>query len=97
MHNESEYDQASYTWFDGDETMADERDQFVSEVDKVIGFDNLRFGYGSGDPLVVYVRNDLLELEFEIMHAGTKYSEVIAGFIEHAERRKVPRFRGDDE
>jgi hypothetical protein len=97
MGHESEYDQCTFTYFEGDDVLADERDGHIDNPEKVIGPDNLKFGHGSKDNNIVYIRNDHLGLEFEVVRSQGKYVEEVLGFIEHAERRKRPKFRGDDE
>lgn len=79
--NESGYTQVTLTYYAGDETLCDERDDVIEEQDDTIGLYNLkRFGHWSEDARVVYVRNDVKQLEFEILlHDGT-YKEIVAGF-----------------
>jgi hypothetical protein len=49
----------------------------------LIGEKNLsRFGHGSQDPSVVYVRNDQLELVYEVVRSPQSYSEEVHG-IKH--------------
>jgi len=84
MENETEYRQATLTYFAGDKTLVDDREEPIvpiTTVDEMVGINNLgRFGHFSGDPRVVYVRNDALDLEFEILLHDAKYAEEVAGF-----------------
>lgn len=80
FENESGYTQSSLTYFDGDGILTDARDDVIDEVDKTIGEYNLKkFGHGSGDPRVVYIRNDVLELEFEVLKHDATYKKHVAG------------------
>lgn len=80
MENETNYTQSSVTWFAGDSVLIDEREDVIDDVDMTVGERNLvRFGYGSGDPNVLYVRNDMLHIEFEILFSEGKYSKEVAG------------------
>jgi uncharacterized protein YneF (UPF0154 family) len=80
FNNESNYIQSTLTYYAGDAVLMDAREDVIEDVDNTIGVDNLsKFGYGSGDPNVVYVRNDALDLEFEILRHGGKYSKDVAG------------------
>jgi hypothetical protein len=97
MGHESEYDQCTFTYFEGDDVLADERDGHIDHPERVIGPDNLKFGHGSNDKNLVYIRNDNLGLEFEVVLSKGKYVEEVLGFIEHRDHRKTPKFRGDDE
>ena len=96
--NEPEYQQVTLTYYEGDDILADERDR-PQDDKSIVGENNLeRFGVGSGDPNIVYVRNEVLELDFEICHSDGKYTELVLGFFEHSDSRdKIRRFRGDDE
>lgn len=72
-------DQDSYTYYEGDDVLVDSRDQVVEHVDRYVGDDNLtRFGHGSDDINIVFVRNDDLEQDFEIIrHPGHHAVEVL--------------------
>jgi hypothetical protein len=77
---ESGYDQTTYTWYAVDEVMVEEgsRDP-LSNVDFSVGLDNLKFGHGTDDIDVVFVRNDKLELEMEICRLHQSYEEEVVG------------------
>jgi hypothetical protein len=101
--NESEYDQNRLVYFDGDDVLADSNDQPITDVDNVVGYENLlRFGHGSGDPNIVYVRCPKLELDFELIHSDGKFAKEVLGFddgetLQHSQRRPPRRFRPTDE
>lgn len=98
--NETNYEQAKLTYFDGDNVLLDERDQPVAD-DSVVGEDNLaKFGHGSKDHHIVYVRNDNVEVDFEIHRSMGSWQEEL-GFgddddnsLKHGQLR---RFRHRDE
>lgn len=74
-------DKLTVTYFDGDDTLADTTDRVIPEVDEIIGSDALtKFGLFSKDKNIVYVRNERLRADFEIILDENKYTEVIAGF-----------------
>lgn len=77
--NEPEYEQQSLTYYEGDDVLCDAGDKAIDISDKVVGDSNLlRFGHGSGDPEIVYVRNNRLEVDFEVVHhEGTYAKEVL--------------------
>jgi hypothetical protein len=77
LENETEYVQDTLTRY-ADDVLTDTQDQPVEDVDDLVGEYNLeRFGYLSGDPNVVYVRNDVKEMEFEITMDQRRYAEVV--------------------
>jgi hypothetical protein len=80
LESDSDFNQTTVTYYAGDETLADERDDIIEDIDKVVGLANLqRFGHGSGDPRVLYVRNELLEIDYEILLHEDKYKDLVAG------------------
>ena len=95
---ESEYQAVTLTWYEGDEVLADEKDEHIPDIDKVVGEDNLlRFGAGSRDPNIIYVRNEKLEVDFEIVKNDGSYMEQVHGFIQHDDRPTIRRMRSYDE
>lgn len=74
---DSDYAILSLTYFlDG--TVLNERDKIVTNVDELIGEDFANhFGDYPEDPDTVYVRNDKLEIDFEILKDYREYSEIV--------------------
>ena len=100
--NEKEYDQVELTYFAGDDTLADEK-AIIPDSDEAVGDLNLhRFGHGSGDNNILYVRNDRLENDFVIVKSEGEYAKEVLGlrhsddYGRHAGSRKERRYRGDD-
>ena len=95
---EGGHEQVTITYYEGDDVLADERDQPVPEPDRVVGEDNLtRFGHGSKDKNIVYVRNERLGAEYEVVRSGGSFSREVLGFVEHSDgRRRRSHRRGDD-
>jgi hypothetical protein len=79
-----------------------QKDEVIDEQDELIGLANLsRFGHGSGDPNIVYVRNEEKKLDIEIVHSDRKYAVEVHGFaddeIRHSSmKRRSPRRSDDD-
>lgn len=83
---EKDYDTSSLTYYEQDDTLADEQDKPIREVDEIIGTDHLvRFGTASGDRNIVYVRNDRLETDYEVVKSGGSYVEEVLGMLENDE------------
>lgn len=97
--NEEEFEQVTMTYYEGDDILADEEDQPITDVEGNIGEKNLqKFGHGSGDQNTVYIRNNKRGLDFEVVRSRGKFAEEVAGFIEHSDKSShIRRFRGDDE
>jgi hypothetical protein len=80
--NTSEFNQVTYSFYSIDEVLADERDVKVDRPDLIVGLENLeKFGHGADDVDVVYVRNDPLEMEFEICRVNKSYEVEVLGIV----------------
>lgn len=97
------YEQETLTYYEEDDVLTDARDEVLDQDDKV-GLDNMgRFGHGSGDPNVVYVRNPELMVEFEIIKTKGSFAQVVHGFnpdepeIRHHQQTRFRRSHLDDE
>lgn len=105
LQNEPDFEQAQFTYWEGDGILVDDREEMdpIQNTDMVAGDDNLlRFGYGSGDENVLYVRNETLDppIDLHITRSSGKYSVEVMAFLdddephlEHSQRR----FRLHDE
>lgn len=98
MENEGNREQTQVTYYQGDDILADSKDEVIADVNGTVGEDNLtRFGHGSENENIVFVRNEKLDLEFEVERSFGNFAEEVQGFIKHShDSRKVLRFRGDD-
>lgn len=73
--------QSTLTYYVGDDVLADEHDAPIYDVSATIG--EVKFGHGSGDPNVFYVRNPRLKAEYEIIrHTGRFDVEVLGHALE---------------
>ena len=98
---EAGFTEVTFTYYDSDDVVCDEQDAVLSPRNEVIGDHNLnRFGHGSGDPNVVYIRNDALAMEIELIRSPNSYAEEVHG-IKHSDfepsRRRRTRSSPDDE
>lgn len=97
-HEKAGYTHTELTYYAGDDVLTDTDDKPVEEIDKVVGAANLeKFGHGSGDKDVVFIRNDALELEVEVTRDEGSYSEVVHGIKHSADPPRRRRVRFDDE
>ena len=80
FESEDGLEQITLTYYKGDDTLADEADNMIEDVDKTVGKANLDcFGQISGDPNVCYVRNEKLRADYEIVLDHRTYKEVVTG------------------
>jgi hypothetical protein len=84
------YSQCTLTYYKGDDVLLDDHDVPLYDAKKIVG-ENLIFGKGSEDPSIVYIRNDRLEAEYEvILDTGYYMVEVLGEELEHSFDRKPP-------
>lgn len=69
------YDRFSLTYYN-DEVLVDEDDELVDDVDDVVGSDSLNH-FGDYEDDSVFVRNDRLKCDYEILLDHRNYSDVI--------------------
>lgn len=70
-----EYGQISLTYY-ADHVLADENDEQIKDVDHVIGEESLTH-FGEYEDDSVFVRNDRLKCDYEILMDSRTYSEVL--------------------
>lgn len=95
------YDQSTLTYYAVDDILVDQEDTPIYNYVSITG--PLRFGHGSGDENVVYVRNDKHEAEYEVLRHDSSYAEEILGVtaLEDSEKddlkHSVRKFRPRDD
>lgn len=100
---ETPYTQKQYTYYAGDSILCDEDNSPVYNHAYITG--ELKFGHGSGDPDVVYIRNDKRKEEYEVNLDQGLYSTEVLGLeiedntrardLRHTSHRRIRQ--GDDE
>lgn len=103
-HELEGYSDVSYTYYAADDVLCDERDEVIDPArrDELVGEANLdRFGHGSGDPMIVFIRNDNLEILYEIIKSPNSFAEEVHGFTHNSWDRgnleKMRRKERDEE
>lgn len=95
MSGSSGCSQSTVTYYEGDDVVANEIDIPWEKYEEKLGDDNLHFGCGSSDPNIVYIRNEDLDEEYEVVRSrGTFEQEVAGGFSDSG--GKGSRFRDED-
>lgn len=79
---ESSYDKITLTYYTKDLTLADDRDEMIPHPYSILGEPgmNLEFGLDPRDPDVIYIRNDKIATDFEILRSDESYVEAVLGF-----------------
>lgn len=99
--NALNHEQTTLAYFTEDDVLVDAMDKPIDNVEYTVGSDNLsRFGHGSGDPNVVYVRNEKTDMDFEIVRNMGSYQREVFGSepeLKHSRRRPDRRsWRADE-
>lgn len=92
--DELDHHQHQLTFYNGDGVLVDEERNVVQSHQMVVG--EMKFGHGSGDPNVVYVRNERLKADYEIWLDSGRFDVEVGGadmedVLEHQERRSAVR------
>lgn len=69
------YEKISLTYY-GDQVLADENDELVEDVEGAVGFESLTH-FGEYEDDSVFVRNDQLKCDYEILLDQRTYSDVV--------------------
>lgn len=78
--NEDQYEQVSLTYFGFDDVLVDEDEKSIDNIEEFVGKHNLqRFGHGSGDTKLVYIRNEQREMDYEVLRSDGSYAEEVLG------------------
>lgn len=70
-----EYEKISLTYY-ADQVLADENDELVEDVEGAVGFESLTH-FGEYEDDSVFVRNDRLKCDYEILLDQRTYSDVV--------------------
>lgn len=95
FHEEhDEYDKNSIVWYAGDLVLADETEAEIHDIPNTVVPDFAdHFGFSSGDPEIVYVRNDRLGIDFEIARDYGLYAEKVMGVTPEPENEVEETFQ----
>lgn len=95
---EEDWEKSSLSYYQGDDTLVDEREQQVDDREKYIGGRHLEmFGVLSDDKRVVYVRNAQISTDFEIVLEQGKFSVFLgADDSDEEPKTQIRRMRDRD-
>ena len=87
----------SVIYFEDDGQLADESGHLVNSVEALVGRENLeRFGLGSQDRNIVYIRNEKMDIDIEVVRDKRCFQNVILGVREPKTSSEPLRMRDDD-
>jgi hypothetical protein len=81
LAGEKGYQQIEVTYYAGDKVLADDQGQPIPELVRTVGMLSPElFGGVSGDPHIRYVRNEKLEVDFEITLSNRAYVDEVLNY-----------------
>jgi hypothetical protein len=97
--NAPDHQQTTYTYYEQDDILADVRDVPCDDMDALICLGNLgHWGHGSNDVSIVYVRNEELRLDIEVVRDRGSFEEQTRSNIKHSsDKPKRPKRGFDDD
>lgn len=88
--DEPNFEKDSITYYKGDNTLAEEDESYIPDLEGTVGRDNLKyFGLASGDPRVLHIRNERVMTDFEVTLNDGKYHTQVLGLDD--EEEQLPR------
>lgn len=76
VENAMEFNQIDLTWFEGDRTMVEDLAQQAVHNWRTFLIDPLPFGWGSGDPEIVYIQNEERKTAYSISKDDRSWAEM---------------------
>jgi hypothetical protein len=93
---ESGYNQDTVTYYAADDVVVDDHDEVMEDYRKLMG--ELKFGHGSQDRNIVYIRNDKWGTEWEVLLDSGSYLESVVSekAMNEIKHHRVPKFRNEE-
>lgn len=80
LDDEPDYAKLTVTYYSGDDTVADTRDDVINNPESLIGSCHKRFmGFDPVDPHVVYVRNHNMQADYEVLFDEQAFITAVHG------------------
>ena len=78
--SQPEYDKETIFWYEDDSVFTNSSEELLDNSgDLFIPNPHLHFGEGSEDPDVVFIRNDKMSVDYEIIRIHGSYAEIVLG------------------
>lgn len=85
------HEEMSLTWY-ADDVLSDQQDKLVDDPNRVVGMENLdKFGHGSNDSTIVYIRNEKLGVDIEVSKSDHTYAQAVHGMDPPEQPQRAPR------
>lgn len=95
---EDEYAKLDVVYFEEDGVLMGEGDQVITAKEETVGEQNLhKFGIGTNDRNSVYIRNEKLQTDYEVIRDKRSYMEAVHNMKAPGEDTGPHKLRNDDE
>ena len=92
-YGETDNNEATLSYYGGDDILCDSNDHIIEVPERLVGDCLDKFGHGSNDRNVVYVRNETLDVDLEVIKSEKTYAEEVHGFKhEDPPRRRIQKY-----
>lgn len=90
-------DKVSLTYYQEDDTLADDRDNIVHDVERILGEEGAYILQHDPVPNVFYIRNHDMGCDYEVALDLRGYNEVVFGVVPERIRKPPKKMRMDDD
>ena len=92
------FDKTTLYYYELDDTLTEQNDEIITDVYSTIGDNALSsFGEESQDPDIVYVRNEKISTDFEVIRHDKSFSKEVLGYTDSDKKRTNKRSELDEE
>lgn len=96
-HEERDYyDKETLYYYDEDEVLTDDQEEIITDEKAIVGEDSLLcFGDRSEDADIVFVRNERLTTDYEVIRLSESYQEKVLGMAPKGESKRFNRLMSE--
>ena len=92
------FDKTTLYYYELDDTLTEQNDEIITDIYSTIGDNALSsFGEDSQDPEIVYVRNEKISTDYEVVRHDASYATVVLGYKDDDKKRVNKRSELDEE
>lgn len=97
FQDKEEYQKLTITYYEKDDTLVDERQSPIPDVEGTVGKNFAeQFGDRSDDANIVYIRNNRLDCDFEVVRDSGSYISTVLGYDDESAKKKSNKRMRED-
>lgn len=94
MEEDLKFEKITLNYFEEDDTLIDDSEKIITDIEGTVGSKNLeKFGVGSNDKFIVYIRNEKLRADFEVAREEGSYATLVLGLDPETVGEREPKSR----